>query len=92
MLTLAGGALFGPCGAPYNLIGATLGAALALLIVRYLAGDWVQARTKGLLARLAQGIETEGCRFVAFIRFVPLFPQPGQVGTKRVAELRLLPG
>ncbi len=75
VLTLAGGALFGPLwGTLYNLVGATFGAALAFLIARYLAGDWVQARAKGLLARLVQGVEAEGWRFVAFTRLVPLFP------------------
>jgi uncharacterized membrane protein YdjX (TVP38/TMEM64 family) len=75
VLTLAGGALFGPLwGTLYNLAGATLGATLAFLIARYLAGDWVQARAKGLLARLVQGVEAEGWRFVAFTRLVPLFP------------------
>lgn len=74
VLTLAGGALFGPLwGTLYNLLGATLGAALAFLIARNLAGDWVQARAKGLLARLGQGVEAEGWRFVAFTRLVPLF-------------------
>jgi uncharacterized membrane protein YdjX (TVP38/TMEM64 family) len=75
VLTLAGGALFGPLwGTLYNLLGATLGAGLAFLVARYLAGDWVQARAKGLLARLVQGVEAEGWRFVAFTRLVPLFP------------------
>ncbi len=75
VLTLAGGALFGPLwGTLYNLTGATLGAVFAFLVARYLAGEWVQARAKGLLARLVQGVEAEGWRFVAFTRLVPLFP------------------
>lgn len=75
VLTLAGGALFGPLwGTLYNLLGATLGAGLAFLIARHLAGGWVQARAKGLIARLIQGVEAEGWRFVAFTRLVPLFP------------------
>jgi uncharacterized membrane protein YdjX (TVP38/TMEM64 family)/rhodanese-related sulfurtransferase len=75
VLTLAGGALFGPLwGTLYNLTGATLGALLAFLIARHLAGDWVQTRAKGLLALLIQGVEAEGWRFVAFTRLVPLFP------------------
>ena len=75
VLTLAGGALFGPLwGTLYNLIGATLGAGLAFLVARHLAADWVQARAKGLLGRLVQGVEVEGWRFVAFTRLVPLFP------------------
>jgi uncharacterized membrane protein YdjX (TVP38/TMEM64 family) len=74
-ITLAGGALFGPIwGALFCLTGATLGAALAFLIARYLAGDWVQSHTKGLLERLVRGVEAEGWRFVAFVRLVPLFP------------------
>jgi uncharacterized membrane protein YdjX (TVP38/TMEM64 family) len=75
VLTLAGGALFGPLwGTLYNLLGATLGATLAFLIARHLAGDWVRTGAKGLIARLIQGVEAEGWRFVAFTRLVPLFP------------------
>lgn len=75
LLTLAGGALFGPLGGTlWNLTGATLGAALAFLVARYLAGNWVQARAGGLLKRLMRGVEAEGWRFVAFTRLVPVFP------------------
>src|SRR5512143_2691896 len=43
VLTLAGGAMFGPVwGTLYNLTGATIGAAIAFLIARYLASDWVE--------------------------------------------------
>ena len=75
VMTLAGGALFGPVlGTFYNLTGATLGALLAFLVARYLASDWVARRTGGRLKRLIQGVEGEGWRFVAFTRLVPLFP------------------
>ena len=75
LLTLAGGALFGPVwGTLWNLTGATLGAVLAFLVARYLAADWVQARAGGLLKRLMQGVTAEGWRFVAFTRLVPVFP------------------
>jgi uncharacterized membrane protein YdjX (TVP38/TMEM64 family) len=75
VLTLAGGALFGPLlGTFYNLTGATIGAALAFLISRYLASDWVADKTGGRLKQLISGVETEGWRFVAFVRLVPLFP------------------
>ena len=75
VLTLAGGALFGPVlGTFYNLTGATLGATLAFLVSRYLASDWVAARTGGRLKQLINGVEGEGWRFVAFVRLVPLFP------------------
>lgn len=75
VLTLAGGALFGPIlGTFYNLTGATIGAVLAFLIARYLASDWVERKTGGYLKRLKEGVENEGWRFVAFVRLVPLFP------------------
>jgi uncharacterized membrane protein YdjX (TVP38/TMEM64 family)/rhodanese-related sulfurtransferase len=75
LFALAGGALFGPVwGAILNLVGATIGAGLAFLIARYLAGDWVARKAAGRLKRLIDGVETEGWRFVAFVRLVPLFP------------------
>ena len=75
VITLAGGALFGPVlGTLYNLTGATLGATLAFLIARYLASDWVSERAGGRVKQLIQGVEGEGWRFVAFVRLVPLFP------------------
>jgi len=75
VLTVAGGALFGPvAGTLWNLIGATLGAALAFMIARYVVSDWVAARSGERLGRLMRGVEEEGWRFVAFVRLVPLFP------------------
>ncbi len=75
VMTLAGGALFGPVwGTLFNLVGATLGAMLAFLAARYLASDWVARRTGGRLKQLITGVEKEGWRFVAFVRLVPLFP------------------
>lgn len=72
---LAGGALFGPAwGTLWNLGGALLGAAMAFLVARHAAGDWVARRTGGRIAELVRGIEDEGWRFVAFVRLVPLFP------------------
>ena len=75
VLTLAGGAIFGPVlGTIYNLTGATLGATLAFVISRYLASDWAQRKAGGRLKQLKEGVEAEGWRFVAFVRLVPLFP------------------
>lgn len=75
VLTLAGGALFGPVwGTLYNLTGATLGATLAFLLARYVASDWVRRKAGGRLGRVVEGVEAEGWRFVAFVRLVPLFP------------------
>jgi uncharacterized membrane protein YdjX (TVP38/TMEM64 family) len=75
VLTVAGGALFGPIwGTLWNLTGATLGATLAFVIARYVASDWVAARIGERLGRLMRGVEEERWRFVAFVRLVPLFP------------------
>lgn len=75
LFALAGGAMFGPVwGTLLNLTGATIGAGIAFLIARYLAGDWVSNAAGGSLKRLIKGVEAEGWRFVAFVRLVPLFP------------------
>lgn len=75
VLTLAGGALFAPVlGTLYSLSAATIGATLSFLLARYLASDWVKNKTGGRLKQLSQGVESEGWRFVAFVRLVPLFP------------------
>lgn len=75
VLTLAGGAIFGPVwGTLYNLTGATFGATLAFIVARYLAADWVEQKSGGRVKQLKEGVESEGWRFVAFVRLVPLFP------------------
>ncbi len=75
VLTLAGGAIFGPVwGTVYNLTGATIGAVIAFLAARYLAQEWVTRRSGGFLKKLLDGVDAEGWKFVAFVRLVPLFP------------------
>jgi len=75
VVTLVGGALFGPVwGTLWNLTGATIGASLAFLISRYLGADWVKRRAGPRIKRLDDGVSAEGWRFVAFVRLVPLFP------------------
>lgn len=75
ILTLAGGALFGPVtGALLSLIGATAGTTVAFFIARYLAAAWVERRVSGRLQEIKAGVEREGWRFVAFVRLVPIFP------------------
>ena len=74
-LTIAAGVLFGPVwGTAYTIVGATGGATLAFVVARYLGRDWVERRTSGVLARIKTGVESEGWKFVAFTRLVPLFP------------------
>lgn len=75
ILTLLGGALFGPYwGTFYNLTAATIGAMLSFLVARYLASDWVARKTGGKMKQLINGVKNEGWHFVAFTRLVPLFP------------------
>ena len=75
VLTVTGGALFGPgWGTLWNLTGATLGATVAFLAARDLGSDWVARRSGARLTSLVRGVEEEGWRFVAFVRLVPLFP------------------
>jgi uncharacterized membrane protein YdjX (TVP38/TMEM64 family)/rhodanese-related sulfurtransferase len=75
ILTIAGGALFGPVwGTFYSLTGATLGATLAFFVARYLASGWVARKAGGRAKQLIEGVEAEGWRFIAFVRLVPLFP------------------
>ncbi len=72
---LAGGILFGPLwGTVWNLAGGTLGATVAFLFARFVAGDWIAARAQGRLKRILSGVEAEGWRFVALTRLVPLVP------------------
>lgn len=75
LFSLAGGAIFGPVwGSVLNLVGATIGAGVAFLAARYLAGEWVTQKSGGFLARLIAGVDAQGWRFVALVRLVPLFP------------------
>lgn len=75
ILSLAGGALFGPVwGTMWNLAGATLGATASFLLARTVAREWVARRVGGRLERLIEGVTAEGWRFVALMRLVPLVP------------------
>ena len=72
---LVGGAVFGPYfGALYNWLGGTLGAALAFLVARYVARDWLEVRAGPRLRSVMASVDEEGWRFVAFVRLVPIFP------------------
>jgi uncharacterized membrane protein YdjX (TVP38/TMEM64 family) len=75
LLSLAGGALFGPVwGVAINLSGATFGAILSFLAARYMAGNVVSRRAGPRLQQVIMGVEAEGWRFVALVRLVPLVP------------------
>ncbi len=75
LITLSGGALFGPyLGTVYNLTGATIGALIAFLISRYYSGVFWQNKFDSKLKPIVDGVNKEGWRFVAFVRLVPIFP------------------
>lgn len=75
VLTLAGGALFGPVmGTCLNLTGATLGAGCAFCISRYIANDWFTHKKDIRQNKLIQGVEKRGWQFVAVLRLVPIVP------------------
>ena len=75
LFDLVGGVLFGPVwGSLINLAGGTLGAGLAFLVARYLAGDWVQRRAGPRMQKVVRSVETDGWQFVAFVRLVQIFP------------------
>jgi uncharacterized membrane protein YdjX (TVP38/TMEM64 family) len=75
VITLAGGAIFGPIlGTIYVSLASTTAAGIAFLIARYFASDWVQRKASGKISKVKEGIENEGWRFVALTRLVPIFP------------------
>ena len=75
ILTLIAGALFGLVkGTILVLIGCTIGSTLAFLTGRYLARDWVEANASGQMAKVKDGIDKYGWKFVAFTRLFPFFP------------------
>jgi uncharacterized membrane protein YdjX (TVP38/TMEM64 family) len=72
---VVGGAVFGPyLGTLLDLVGGSLGAALAFLVARYVARDWLEARAGPRLQGIMRSVDAEGWRFVAFVRLVPIFP------------------
>jgi uncharacterized membrane protein YdjX (TVP38/TMEM64 family) len=74
-VTLVGGALFGVwLGLAIVSVAATLGATLAMLLSRYLIGDWVQRRWGDRLTAFNRGIETDGAYYLFTLRLVLLFP------------------
>ncbi len=75
ILTLAGGAIFGPViGTVLNLIGATFGAAFSFLITRHLVYDWFSRKRGARLNKLITGVEQKGWVFVALLRLFPIVP------------------
>ena len=77
LLTLAGGAIFGLAqGTLFVFLGASLGAAGAFLVSRYVARVSVERRLakNPRFARLDRAVGTQGLRIVFLMRLSPVFP------------------
>jgi uncharacterized membrane protein YdjX (TVP38/TMEM64 family) len=75
ILTLAGGAIFGPwMGTLAVNVGATLGATLAFLAARFLLRDWVEQKFGDRLKPFNKGFSNNAVNYILFLRLVPLFP------------------
>ncbi len=75
-LTLAAGLAFGFYAFPSVIVGATIGAALAFLVGRYLARSWVarQVAKYPTFRAVDRAIHSEGWKIVALMRLSPLVP------------------
>jgi uncharacterized membrane protein YdjX (TVP38/TMEM64 family) len=77
VLTMFGGALFGLVrGTVAVWLGATAGSALAFLIARHLARDWVAARIarRPAFAKIDRAVGEQGLKIVFLLRLSPVFP------------------
>jgi len=75
LLTLAGGFLFGViAGLFYTNIGATLGATIAFLLVRYLVGKTIQQKYAVQLAQFNKAMKLYGKNYLLVIRFIAVIP------------------
>ena len=74
-LSLVGGFLFGTFPAMlYILIGATTGAGLCFLLVRYLIGKPLQKRYKVSLNTFNQELKKRGAYYLLSLRLIAIFP------------------
>jgi uncharacterized membrane protein YdjX (TVP38/TMEM64 family) len=75
VMTLAGGFLFGTIlAAIYVNVGATIGATLAFLFARYIAGGWLQAKYADKLRRFNDELARNGSYYMLTLRFIAVFP------------------
>ncbi len=75
VMTLAGGAVFGLLwGTLLVSFASSIGATLAMLVARWLAGEAIQARYADKLRAINAGIERDGALYLFTLRLVPLFP------------------
>ena len=91
LFTLMGGFLFGTIlGALYSVIGATVGALLFFLMIRYSLGASIQQRYKNKLSRFNTKIKNYGASYAIAIRsiaFIPFFMQNIMIGLTKISLL-----
>jgi uncharacterized membrane protein YdjX (TVP38/TMEM64 family) len=75
LLTVVAGFLFGTLlGGVLVVVGATLGATLVFLAVRYALGDLLRTYAGKWLARLQAGFNRNAFSYLLMLRLVPVFP------------------
>ena len=77
VLTLAAGAIFGLAwGTVYVMVGATLGAAAAFMVSRYVARSAVENRLSGneRFGAIDRAVGQQGFKIVLLLRLSPVFP------------------
>jgi len=74
IMTIAGGYLFGLPAIISVDLGATLGASLAFLLSRYLAGDWVRNRYGDRFPRFHEELLRRGHNYLLSLRLIPVIP------------------
>ena len=75
VLTMGAGFLYSTIPAAiYVNIGATAGATLAFLFVRYIGGQWVQEKYGEKLAGFNEELNRNGANYLLTLRFIPAFP------------------
>ena len=75
LMSIIGGFLFGVFEASiYINIGATIGATIFFLLVRYLIGSYLQVRYAQRLTHFNEMIEQKGWLYLLMIRCIPLIP------------------
>lgn len=74
-LTLIGGSLFGLVRGTLLVSSASVvGATLAMLSARYLLRDLAEARLGSTMAKLNDGVERDGARYLFGLRLLPVIP------------------
>jgi uncharacterized membrane protein YdjX (TVP38/TMEM64 family) len=75
LLSITGGFLFGAIwGTVWIVTGASIGATLVFLAVKFGFGDALRARAGDAVKKMEEGFRKNAFSYLLFLRFVPLFP------------------